>query len=84
MALNVNPIYQHLYKILKTKSPDGNAKAAKAGATSISNQKMTTDEQNPSFNINQNLEQKKFDDERRNKNQQEIEVQERLKKLDIF
>ena len=83
MALNVNPIYQHLYEILKTKNVDSNAQTTKAAAASISNKKMDTDSEKLSYDLSQNMAQQNFDLRKENGQEHYREIKERLKKLDV-
>ena len=83
MALNVSPIYQHLYKILKNKNVDSNIQMTKASAASISNKKLNTDADKLGHDLSQNMAHQDFDLRKEANQEHYREVKERLKKLDV-
>ena len=84
MALNVSPLYKHLYEIIRSKNVDSNARATKPSATSISNKNINREAKKSGYESTQNMAQHKFDQNKDHNQQHYREVKERLKKLDIL
>ena len=83
MAFNVAPIYKHLHEILRQTSISRSFKTSKASATTVSNKKLTTDEESFTYDKEENLGQKSYDKKKERSQQRIRELKERLQKLDI-
>tara|TARA_B100000925_G_scaffold229230_1_gene177742 strand:+ start:11878 stop:12132 length:255 start_codon:yes stop_codon:yes gene_type:complete len=83
MALNVAPIYKHLHEILRQSASSRSFRTSKASATTISNKKLTTDEESFTHIKEETLNQKNYNKKKERSQQRDRELKKRLQKLDI-